>query len=190
MVTDVAGDHGELVDRLIKVCSDGNDTWAYNNLGMLAMNVGLQPPHMPWHQDQYAEQVRQHLMRFVKLGLREEVLVRGLHTALDTYWTTRADVGAADQKTAQLRETTEHIRDNPVDYVGVGQFGDSVEEVVSKAEAVLAYMNESPVFRPVDADSASERWAETDQWRRLTVRYLSDDTIRVWREKRLRKHMR
>lgn len=180
----VTGSDGELVDRLVLVCSGQDSRWAFDNLAMLSAWTGAEPPGRSWDPDKYRGLVVENLMRFVRLGLREDLLVRALREELGRFWAERADVGPRDRDIRQMREFMEHARDNPVDYIGL--LGASVAEVVERAESMLA---DSPVLRNIDADDAAERWAEVTTWRDLVERHLSDQVLGHWRDARLHRDM-
>ena len=178
-MADVSGSDQELVDRLVLVCSGQDERWAFDNLAMLAGSTGLEPPGRAWYPDQYRALVVENLMQFVRLGLREDLLVRALRDELGRFWVRRADVGPRDRDLQQIRELMEHARDNPVDYVGL--FGDSVAEVIARVESMLAG---SPFLRQIDADDATQRWAEVTTWRDLVERHLSDEVLSRWLDAR------
>ncbi|MEV7043690.1 hypothetical protein [Amycolatopsis sp. NPDC051061] len=126
-MTDVTGDNGELINRLLTCCHSGAESWTSRNFFALATYTGLlrREPLLP---DQGADNLRQHLMNIVTLGLREDLLVRTLRDELDQFWSTQADVATARQGIEELRAQLEHIRDNPVDYLG--RVGGSIDEVI------------------------------------------------------------
>jgi hypothetical protein len=134
-MADVTGDNGELINRLITCCHTGNESWTTRNFFALARYTGLLRRE-PFQREQVADNLRQHLTKIVTFGLREDLLVRALRDELDNIWTTRADVATAQERVGELRTDLEHIRDNPVDYLG--RVGNSIDEVIHNAETTLA----------------------------------------------------
>jgi L-lactate utilization protein LutB len=97
-------------------------------------------------------------------------------------WTTRADVATAQERVEELRTDLEHIRDNPVDYLG--QVGKSIDEVIHNAETTLAANG----LQPIDADDAATRWINASQWRQTTEQLLPNNVLKQWWDSSRRKH--
>ncbi|HEX3588280.1 MAG TPA: hypothetical protein VHV74_01520 [Pseudonocardiaceae bacterium] len=178
-MAELRGIRGELVDRLIWLCSGDSDEWAHDNLLMLGGYAGCLPSEGIGRFDlaRYEGTLRSQLDMIVGMGLDEQILVRGLRDELDRWWNGRADVEAGNAAAQDMRGKLEHIRDNPVDYLG--RMGETPAEVVEHAEEMLR----SRLFQPIDADAAADRWSGQAMWAKQKEALLSDEILDAWRAK-------
>lgn len=172
-----SGRDGELVSRLVDLCRDEpNEQWAKDNLSMLGMAAAIDlVPLTDAESDGLAERLRSHLMNYVALGFREEVLVRALRDELDETHRQFADTTTIEAKKAERRTFFERLRDNPDKFVGRG-LGDTAQAVVEAAERLLR----SELNQPADADESANRWARAAAWERRRNTWLPDEALREW----------
>lgn len=179
-VSQLRGYDGELVARLVELCRGAPDEgrWAVDNLTRLAGEVAIglhdEVPIPVAELDRAAEELRLHLMKFVELGLRENTLVSAVLDRFDAWHRDLADAAAVESKRVELRAFIEHVRDNPVDYLG--QLGQTPDEVVRSSERVLELVH------PSDSDESVKRLSGVAEWQRRREGWLSKDVFEAWEE--------
>lgn len=209
-MSDINGDRGDLIDRLIELLDNdalGEGMWyevglfAQGLLGGAALrsavpDTGKEPAPGTVGEavrqrsrlvtrEQWFELMQDRLVELVRSGIYEPFLVRSIRDEMRRLLADLADTGEGDRKRAQIREPMERALADPAELAAyrarIAEYDPSFAALSDEEIAAdLRRRLESPLYAPISADDALDRWAAVSAWDKQVAVLLTDEVFDRW----------
>jgi hypothetical protein len=179
----ITGEPLELVERLMYVADrapEHDPDW-WLRLGIfLSVAVGctgaLSPPR---ERQPGMTGIRRRIEHLVDAGVDEAFLVGALRDLLENRLSRLADVGEGEGRADEARAVMQRAIDDPA---ALADFRRGIPDLDHVPDDDVRQMLRKMLsqFRPIDADSATERWRIHEEWTALRAEWLSNEDLERW----------
>lgn len=199
---EIVGESGELIERLVDA-TNSND-W-HELSWILVFAVGGEPArvepdtgheypagsvgaerrktHRVVSRDEFFALIRTRLLEVVRLGLREDVLVRGLRDEITRQLRSFADMEEGSERRAKTKAKLERRAADP-DFIARFRAEmarkDPTVAAMSDQQIAETFLNMAERLAPVPLERELDLWATVDRWVGRADDVISDAVIDLW----------